>query len=98
MFTTRRDCALRHGHEAGSPEQLFVDSKERHPLEGVIGNFRRFAMQRGGGPLFASISRTLGLRGGHSAQTMKEAKTGTEFPETYCHLSRQDCPTLMGVG
>ena len=75
-----------------------MDSKERHPLEGVIGQFRQFATQRGGGAPFASISRSLGLRGGHSALAMKEAKTGTEFPETYCHLSRQDCPTLMGVG
>ena len=98
MFTTRRDCALRHENEAGAPGQPVTTSKEGNTLEGVMGHFRRFEMQRGGGAPFASISQTLGLRGGHSAQSMKEAKTGTEFPDTYCHLSRQDCPTLMGVG
>ena len=98
MFTTRRGCALRHVHGAGSPEQFPRHSEDRHPLEGVMGHLRTLSAQEGGGVPFASISPALGLRGGHSTDPMKEAKTGVEFPETYCHLSRKDCPKLMGIG
>jgi len=98
MFTTRRDCALRHGHGAGSSSQVFASDNERNPLDAVMSHLRTLSSQGGGGVPFASVSRAFGLRGGHSAQAMKESKTGVEFPETYCHLSRKDCPALMGVG
>lgn len=98
MFTTRRGCALRHGYGAGSPEQPSMNSKNEHPLAGVLSRLGTWAAHKSGGSPFASISGALGLRGGHSVQTIKEAKTGADFPDTYCHLSRKDCPTLMGVG
>ncbi|KAK9835190.1 hypothetical protein WJX81_004766 [Elliptochloris bilobata] len=28
----------------------------------------------------------------------KEAKTGTQFPGTFCHLRKKDCPSIVGVG
>ena len=73
-------------------------SMEKHALEDVMSHFRAFAAQKGGGAPFASMSTALDLSGGPAAHSMKEAKTGAEFPETYCHISRKDCPTLMGVG
>ena len=27
-----------------------------------------------------------------------EAKTGTAFPGTFCHLKKRDCPSIVGVG
>ena len=27
-----------------------------------------------------------------------EAKTGTSFPGTFCHLKKRDCPSIVGVG
>ena len=98
MFTTRPDCALRHGRGADSPERPLVISKEKHPLEDVMSQLRAFAAHQGKRVPFASISTALDHGGGPAAHSMKEAKTGAEFPETYCHLSRKDCPTLMGVG
>ena len=98
MFTTRHDCALRYGYGAGSSEQPPMKSKKNNSLAGLLGHLGTWATHKAGGSPFASISGAVGIGGGHSAQTTKEAKTGADFPDTYCHLSRTDCPTLMGVG
>ena len=98
MFVTRRDYALSAGHGTEIPGHDASSSSIYNPLEGVLNHLRHLSAQGGGGAPFACVTRALGLRGGHAAKSMKEAKTGVEFPENYCHLSRKDCPSLMGVG
>ena len=94
MFTTRHDLAIPDGCildvSAAPASNTMLERPLRH-LRALAANSNSCA------PL-ASLSRTLGLRGGHSAQSVKEDRTGVEFPDTYCHLSRRDCPTLMGTG
>ena len=96
MFTTRRDCALRHVHRAGSHEQLPRHFEEKHLLDGVMGYLRSLTAQEGAGSPFASISPALGLRGGHSTEPMKEAKTGVEFPEDILSSVSEGLPHADG--
>jgi len=37
-------------------------------------------------------------RGGGTSEAQKESRTGTPFPKDFCHLSKANCPSLMGVG
>lgn len=94
MFITRHDVALPDVYSlevsAGSASNSIVERSLQH-LKGLAANGDSRAP-------FASLTRTLGLRGGRSTQCVKEDRTGVEFPDSYCHLSRKDCPTLMGTG
>ena len=95
MFTTRHDCALPSGHGVVALEPP-ASPGGNHMLETAFDQLRALAAHGPGNAPFASLA--LGLRGGHSAEVTKEHKTGVDFPESFCHLSQKDCPTLMGTG
>lgn len=46
----------------------------------------------------AATNMILKGRGGGTAAPQKEPRTGTEFPKDFCHLSKANCPCLVGVG
>ena len=94
MFITRHDLALPDVYSL----DISVGSASRSILERSLQHLRGLAANEDSSAPFASLSNTLGLRGGRSAQCVKEDRTGVEFSDTYCHLSRKDCPTLMGTG
>jgi len=42
------------------------------------------------------LTRLQRKRGGGAGE--KESRTGTEFAKNFCHLSKSNCPCLVGVG
>ena len=96
MFTTRDDCAL----QLSSQKSISADSREQPGnaasiLFNSIGQhlLRGIRERKGGDSPFASIASHA-----HVALPKLEMKTGTEFPGTFCHISKEDCPTLIGTG
>ena len=94
MFSTRGDFALGNidGIQVVSPVQnenqasRFLKSIGQNLLHGINGR------NTGVAP-FASISSS-----GIGLVPKLEKRTGTDFPETFCHISRKDCPALIGTG
>lgn len=93
MFTTREDFVLSYHESICMPtpgqeenQTSFLTKIGNNLMSGI--NVRR----RGIAP-FASLSSP-----GIPAVPVLESRTGTEFPLTYCHISKKDCPKLIGVG
>lgn len=96
MFTTRDDCAL----QLSSQKSISSDSREQpgnaasRLLNSIGQNLLRGIYERKGGvTAFASIASHV-----HVAVPKLEMRTGTEFPGTFCHISKEDCPMLIGTG
>lgn len=89
MFSTREDCVLDGGEVVGTSG----DDHARHSQmrQGMSRPQHKL-------PGFASMSMNVPAGTILSTEAVVEKKTGTHFPETFCHISQRECPNLVGTG
>lgn len=93
MFITQRDLRLQ---DVETVPEGFPSVSAACDLFQVRWSLAEGRRSTGPPSLFASLS----FASVSAAQIggKVEKKTGTEFPAKYCHLTKNNCPVLAGVG